>query len=98
MSKINKVKAQLKERYKMKDLGPVSFFLGIKVERDWENKTIRLTQRAYIESFLKNLVMWQVTTKKTPMEEKCQLNKAAEGAEATLEAKLMYQSAGAAAG
>jgi hypothetical protein len=93
MVAIDKVKKQLSDQYKMKNLGHVSFFLGIKVERNLRDRTLKLTQTAYIESFLKNFGMWNASPEKTPMNEKCQLTKAVEGTEATTEFRTMYQSA-----
>ena len=44
---------ELKERYKLTDGGDLSFMLGIKVERDRPNKTITISQSAYILRILK---------------------------------------------
>lgn len=33
----------------MIDMGPISFYLGLKVERDRQKKTLKLSQPAYID-------------------------------------------------
>ena len=38
---ITEVKKQLKLAFKMVDMGPISYYLGLKVERDRVNKTIK---------------------------------------------------------
>nr|GAT43935.1 polyprotein [Mycena chlorophos] len=45
-------KARIGLRFKMTDLGPVSWLLGIEIRRDREARTISLSQRSYIESIL----------------------------------------------
>jgi hypothetical protein len=39
----------LTNRFKMRDLGDLQWFLGIQVMRDWENQQIWLSQESYIE-------------------------------------------------
>ncbi len=46
---IEDVKAELASAFSMADMGPISFYLGLKVERDREKKTIKLSQPAYID-------------------------------------------------
>ena len=36
----------------MKDLGEASYILGIKIEQDWVNKKLSLSQEKYIETLL----------------------------------------------
>ena len=45
-------KVLINARYTMTDLGPISWLLGIKVNRDRRNQTITLSQKSYIESIL----------------------------------------------
>ena len=43
-----KIKKELKTSFKMKDLGPVHYCLGIEFKQD-TNGTIKMTQRKYVE-------------------------------------------------
>lgn len=36
----------------MVDVGPISFYLGLKIEQDWKNRTIKLSQLVYIQKVL----------------------------------------------
>jgi len=45
-------KMEINTKYKMTDLGPCKWLLGIKIDRDFELRTIALSQHAYIESIL----------------------------------------------
>lgn len=39
---IKQVKLKLTFGFSMIDIGPISFYLGLKMQRDWENQTIKL--------------------------------------------------------
>src|SRR5580765_1363923 len=49
---VNDFKRKINTKYKMTDLGPCKWLLGIKIDRDWEAGTIVLSQHAYIEAIL----------------------------------------------
>ena len=49
---VRKFKNDINKKYKITDLGPVYLLLGIKVTRDLVNKTISLSQLAYIEAII----------------------------------------------
>jgi hypothetical protein len=49
---IKKFKEDINKKYKITDLGPVHWLLGIKISRDVINKTISLSQLAYIEAII----------------------------------------------
>jgi transposase InsO family protein len=51
-SAISEFKHELAKRFKLKDNGPTSFFLGVKLTRDRASRTISLSQPAYIQSIL----------------------------------------------
>ena len=68
---ITEVKKQLKLAFKMVDMGPISYYLGLKVERDRVNKTIKLSQPAYIEKVFERFHMQTAKTTNTPMREGC---------------------------
>ena len=46
------VKTELKKHFKLRDLGPVSFLLGVSVERDRKHRRLTLSQRQYILDLL----------------------------------------------
>lgn len=45
-------KQKLGARYKLTDLGPATWLLGIKISRDLDARTLALSQHAYIKSIL----------------------------------------------
>lgn len=47
-----RVKAELTVAFSIIDMGPISFYLGFKVERDQTNQTIKLSQPTYIDKIL----------------------------------------------
>lgn len=51
------VKRSLNETFTMTDLGPMEKILGIKVERDQQARTIRISQGAYIDTVLNRFGM-----------------------------------------
>ncbi len=66
---IARVKQELTAAFEMADMGPISFYLGLKVSRDREKKTIKLSQPAYIDKILAKFYLSQVNTSNTPMKE-----------------------------
>lgn len=42
------IKLEFTFAFFMIDMGPISFYLGLKVQQDWENQIIKLSQPAYI--------------------------------------------------
>lgn len=66
---IAKVKAELTAAFSMVDMGPISFYLGLKVVRDREKKTIMLSQPAYIDKVLEKFYLDKANTVNTPMKE-----------------------------
>jgi len=69
MSRINmdKVKAEFKARFKMKDLGPASEFLGIEIIRDRNLGQIIMKQSAYANKILERFSMSNCKPTTTPM-------------------------------
>lgn len=51
---IERVKKELAAAFEMVDMGPISFYLGLKVQRDWEKKKIKFSQSTYIQKVLAN--------------------------------------------
>ena len=50
---INKVKAALNAKFRMTDLGPCAYYLGMTVTRDRPNRILRLGQAVYVERVIK---------------------------------------------
>lgn len=69
------MKAQLSSKYQMMDLGPIQQFLGIQVECNRKERTIRIHQRPYIESILKRFQMDNCNGVSTPMEPNIQYSR-----------------------
>lgn len=70
---IEKVKAELTSAFQMIDMGPISFYLDLKVDRNREEKTIKLSQPAYIKKVLREFFLDQANPTNTPMKESTQL-------------------------
>jgi hypothetical protein len=66
MKKINIIKEELMGAYKMKDLGPISKFLGMQVVRDRTARTIHLSQQSLAEDILKVGNMHDAKPESTP--------------------------------
>lgn len=64
---IQELKNALSDRFQMTDLGPCSHYLGMVVTRDRKNRTIRLSQNAYIEKILKDFGMSEAKPQYTPI-------------------------------
>jgi hypothetical protein len=71
---IAKVKSELMERFKLRDQGPTSFILGVRLERDREQRTIALSQPAYIDSILRAYGMQDCNPANVPMDPKMRLS------------------------
>lgn len=89
---IQRVKAELIVAFSMMDMGSISFYLGLKVERNREEQTIKLSQPAYIDKVLNKFHLGKANTVNTPMKETPLLQPRAEGdGEATTAKKERYQ-------
>lgn len=51
-AEVDRVKLELKSHFKLRDLGPTSFLLGVSIKRDRPNHTIRLSQLQYVLDLL----------------------------------------------
>lgn len=71
---IEKVKSDLRARFKIRDQGPTSLILGVQLERDRETRTIRLSQPNYIQSILETFRMQDCNGARTPMDDKVRLS------------------------
>lgn len=61
-------KAKIETRYKLKDLGPVNWLLGIKITRNLTERTISLSQTSYINSILARFNFTDLKPFSTPMD------------------------------
>ena len=75
VSLIKKFKDDMNAKYKLTDLGPVNWLLGIKISRDLANKTISLSQRAYIEAIITRFNFDDLKACSTPMDPSAPLSK-----------------------
>lgn len=67
-ARIQGLKTALSSHFKMTDLGPCSYYLGMEVTRDRLNRTLRLSQRGYLEKVLEQFGMQDSKPVATPME------------------------------
>ena len=88
-SKIEDVKRQLGKLYQIKDFGPTSFYLGIRITRDRTQWIIWIDQQAYIENTLKRFKLHDANNTKTPLLASVHLEKSE--TPATTETKTYYQ-------
>jgi len=64
---INQVIDQLRQQFDLTELGPIKHYLGMEIRRDRSNRTISLSQKAYIEKILDKYGYKHGRTAKTPM-------------------------------
>ena len=62
-----RIKSELAAAFDMVDMGPLAFYVGLKVSLDREKKTIKLSQPGYIEKFLDRHGMLEAKAAKVPM-------------------------------
>ena len=65
--RISEVKEEIAKRFKVKDMGELHHFLGVKVIQNPKAETIWMGQPMYIESTLKKFKMENVKATKTPV-------------------------------
>lgn len=70
-----KLKSVLSSEFKLKDLGPVRRYLGMRINVNKECKTITVDQQEYIEQLLLKFDMSDCRTIDTPIESKLNLKK-----------------------
>ena len=88
-SKIKDVKRQLSKLYQMKDLGPASSYLGIRITRDHTRQIIWIDQQVYIENTLKRFKLHDANNMKTPLPSSVHLERSE--IPTTTETKTYYQ-------
>lgn len=68
-------KHRIGQKYRLTDLGPVSWLLGIKVLRDLEARTLALSQHSYIDAIITRFNFDDLKPISTPMDPHLQLSK-----------------------
>ncbi|KAI1007632.1 hypothetical protein K3495_g595 [Podosphaera aphanis] len=66
-AELTELKAQLMKLFKMDNIGPLSYFLGVRIVRNREERTITFCQDAYVKKILKKFGFEKCTPKATPM-------------------------------
>jgi hypothetical protein len=69
------IKAELHKQYKMHDLGPIKYILGIEIIRDRANRTMYLSQRKHIGDVLARFNMTDARPVLTPLAKSVPLTK-----------------------
>jgi hypothetical protein len=65
---LDSIVSELASHFKLRDLGPTDYLLGIKIERDFDKRQIYLSQRQYIVDMLDKYGLTDVKPVTTPME------------------------------
>ena len=85
------VKIAIAERFEVKDMGELHYFLGVKVVQDLKASTVWLGQPAYSENIILQFNMQNAKTCRTPVNPSLKLSKSTE--ESTRVDQELYQSA-----
>jgi len=72
---IEALKLQFAERFQMKDLDSIGWYLGMHITRDRAERTLWINQSIYIKRVIELLGMSNCSPTKTPMHHRCQLKK-----------------------
>jgi hypothetical protein len=72
---INKFKQEMNEKYKLTDSGAASWLLGIKITRNLINRTLSLSQHAYIEAIITRFNFDDLKPSAMPMDPSAPLSK-----------------------
>ena len=88
---MKKIKDSLAQQYKLKDLGDLSYFLGVKVVQDISKGQVWIGQPSYIENVLERFGMEDAKPVETPVDPSQKLCKATDNC--TLCDQEQYQSA-----
>lgn len=75
---VGTIKKCLATEFEMTDVGEVRNFLGMRIDRDAEKKTLRISQRRYLENLLDRFQMRDCRPIATPMENRLKLPKGEE--------------------
>ncbi len=75
ISDIEALKLQFAERFQMKDLDSIEWYLEMHITRDRAERTLWINQSTYIKRAIELLSMSDCSPTKTPMHHRCQLKK-----------------------
>ena len=89
--RIEQVKTSLSEKFDIKDLGELHYFLGVQVVQDHKRGTVWMGQPTFTEFVLQKYSMSEAKSVKTPVSVNSKLVKASE--ECELVDQVLYQSA-----
>lgn len=78
LNSVEVVKRTLQKEFRMQDLGEAKVFLGLQIDRDRSQGTMKLSQPCYINAVLKRFGMQDCKPARTPMETNLQLEKSLE--------------------
>jgi hypothetical protein len=68
IAEIKKIKRSLRNRFRMTDLGPCSYYLGMAIRRDRQNRILYLSQEAYVHKALQQFGMSDCAPVSTPID------------------------------
>ena len=71
----DKVKAELSQHFKMKDMGPAKSIVGLEIRWDRAHRTLHLNQHKYTLDVLKRFNMENCNPVSTPLDPSCCLSK-----------------------
>ncbi len=78
-NKLLQIKEELSQKFEMKDLGELHFFLGMEVERNRDEKLLRINQIKYLKEILKCFRMEECKPIGVPLDPKVKLQRNANG-------------------
>ena len=85
---IDKFIKEMDDHYKLTDTGPASWLLGIKISRDLANRTLSLSQHAYIEAIITRFNFNDLKPLATPIDPSVPLSKSQSPSKLTDIAKM----------
>ncbi len=78
-NKILQIKEELSQKFEMKDLKELHFFLGMEVERNHDERLLRINQIKYLKEILKRFQMEECKPIGVPLDPKVKLQRNANG-------------------
>ena len=89
IKEINKIQKELSKDLELTNLGPISFFLGMEINRNKEERTLLLSQTKYTSNILARFNKNHLNPVSTPAEAGIKLDK--NSSEAIIENIKLYQ-------
>jgi Reverse transcriptase (RNA-dependent DNA polymerase) len=72
---VDGIKCDLNKVFKMKDLGEIHWLLNLKIEHNWNAKTIVISQAAYIDHIINRVNLQDAKSCVTPLDPNLKLSK-----------------------